>query len=86
MVKVVCGVQPKDSIRAKESILMLSLNDTIDQLNMANSIHCYVMRREDVHVLIRALVIEGKMKEMRLRKTWKKQVTGERMKVGFVVG
>ena len=33
--------------------VMLGLNGTMDQLSMANSVHCYghVLRREDGHVL-----------------------------------
>ena len=36
-------------------MLMLDLNETIDQLAMANSVHWYdhVLRREDDHVLRR---------------------------------
>ena len=39
---------------------MLSLNETIDQLALANSVHWYghVLRREDGHVLRRALDFE----------------------------
>ena len=40
--------------------LMLDLNETIDQLAMTNSAHSYghVLRREDGHVLGRALDFE----------------------------
>ena len=34
-----CGVQLKDRKRGKDLMLMLSLNKTMDQLTMANSIH-----------------------------------------------
>ena len=39
-------------------MLMLGMNETIDQLDMANSAHWHghVLRREDGHVLIKALV------------------------------
>ena len=39
---------------------MLGLNETIDQLAMANGVHWYghVLRREDGHVLRRALDFE----------------------------
>ena len=39
---------------------MLCLSETIDQLAKANSVRCYglVLRREDGHVLRRALAFE----------------------------
>ena len=49
---------------------MLGLSETIDQLAMANSVRWYghVLRREDGHVLRRALdfYIEGQRKKGRL--------------------
>ena len=53
MVGEMCGVQLKDGKRF--SYLMLDLNETIDQLAMANSVCWYghVLRREDGHVLRR---------------------------------
>ena len=52
---------------------MLSLNESIDQLVMANSVHWYgyVLRREDSHVLIKSaeFELEGKRKKGRLKKT-----------------
>ena len=48
-------------------IYMLGLKETIDQLAMANSVHWYghVLRREDGHVLRRALdfEVEGQRKK-----------------------
>ena len=51
MVRATCGVQLIDRNKAMD--LMLCLNDTIDQLAMANSDRWYghVLRREDGHVL-----------------------------------
>ena len=53
---------------------------------MANSIHWngYVLRREDGHIL-RALDFEvaGQRKKGRLKRTWKKQVEEEGVKVGL---
>ena len=50
--------------RVKDLILMLGLNETIDRLAVANSVfwHGDVLRREDGHVLRRALdfEVEGK--------------------------
>ena len=34
----ICGVQLKNRIRAKDLMLILGLNGTIDQLSMANSV------------------------------------------------
>ena len=41
---------------------MLGLNETMDQLAMANNVrwYCHVLRREDDYVLIRALDFEVK--------------------------
>ena len=41
MVEVVSGVQIKDTIRAVDFMLMLGLNEAMDQLAMANSVHWY---------------------------------------------
>ena len=66
---------------------MQRLKETIDQLAMANSVHWYihVLRREDDHVIRRALdfEVEGQRKKGRPKRMWKKQVEEESMKVGF---
>ena len=56
----VCGVQLKHINRAKDLVLMLDLNETMDQLDMANSVrwYGYVSRREDGQVLRRTLDFE----------------------------
>ena len=74
--------------RYKGLMFMLGLNESIDQLAMANCVHWYgdVLRREDYHVLRMALddiYIEGQWKKWRLKKTWKKQVEEESVKVGL---
>ena len=53
MVRAMCGEQLKETKRTKELMFMLDLNETIDQLAMANSERRYghVLRREDGHVL-----------------------------------
>ena len=65
-----------DTRWAKDLMLMLGLNETIDQLAMANSFrwYGYVLRREDGHVLIMALEFEvkGQRKKGRLKRTWRK--------------
>ena len=57
MVGSVCGVQLKDGKRAKDVMLMFSLNETTDQLDLANSDCWYghVLRREGDHVFRWAL-------------------------------
>ena len=58
MVRAMCVIQLKDRKRCMD--LMLGLNETRDQLTLANSVHRYghVLRREDGHVLKRPLDFE----------------------------
>ena len=65
-----CRVHLKDRKGSTDFLFMLGLNETIDQLAMANSVRWYghVLRREDG-------------KKGRLRRTWKKQVEEESVKV-----
>ena len=87
MVRAMCGVQLKDRKRSMNLMLMLVLNETMDQLAMANSDrwHGHVLRREDGHVMKKALYfeVEGKGKKGRQKRTWKKQVVEESVKVGL---
>ena len=66
---------------------MLGLNETIDQLAMANNVHWYghVLRREDGHVLRMALdfEVEDQRKKGRPKRSWKKQVEEESVKIGL---
>ena len=68
-------------------MFMQGLKETMDQLAMANSVHWYghVMRREDGHVLRRALdfEVEGQWKKVRPKMTWKKQIVEESVMVGL---
>ena len=54
------GAQLKDAKLATDLIFILGLNETIDQLAMANSDRWYghVLRREDGHVVRRSLYFE----------------------------
>ena len=65
---------------------MLGLNETIDQLAMTSSVswNGKVLRREDGNVLRRALDLEaqGQREKGRPKRTWKKQVEEESVKVG----
>ena len=56
MVRVICGMLPKDMKMVKDRTL--GLNDGTDQLAMANSIHWNgrVLRMDGVHVLRRAFI------------------------------
>ena len=74
---------------------MLGLNETIDELAMANSAMCamtnsahwygHFSRREDGHVLRRALDLEvgSQRKKERPKMTLKKQADNETIKVGL---
>ena len=57
-------------------MFVLSLNEIMDQLAMANSVrwHDHVLRSDDDHVLWRALDCEVERKKGRPWRTWKKQV------------
>ena len=85
MVRAMCGVQLRDIERSTYLMFMLGLKETIDQLAMANSVRWYghVLRREDGHILRRALnyEVEGQRKKGRPRRMWKKLVEEESMKV-----
>ena len=63
----------------------LRLSETIDQCAMANSVcwHGHVLRREDGHIIRKALNFEvkGHRKKTKLKMTWKKQAEEESVKV-----
>ena len=73
--------------RSTDLMFMLGLNEIIDQLAMANSVRWYghVFWREDSHVLRRALDVEaeGQSKKGRPKRTWKRQVEEESVKIGL---
>ena len=81
MVRALGEVQLEDRKRLKDLMMMLGLNETMDQLTMANSVRWYgrILRREDGHVLRRALELEvdGQWKKGRPKRIWKKQVEEE---------
>ena len=73
MVRAVCEVQ-LICMKSYMVLMFLSvLNKTTDQLAMSSSFHWYghVLRREDGHVLRRALdsEVEGQRKKRRLKRT-----------------
>ena len=73
--------------RSTDLMFMLGLSETIDLLAMATCVCWYgdVLRREDGHVLRRALTfeVEGQRKKGRLKRTWKRQDEEECVKVGL---
>ena len=75
MYRAMCGVQLRERQRAKDLMLMLDLNEVINLLAMAESVHWYyhcVLRMESSHVLRRALdfEVEGQWKKGRPKVTW----------------
>ena len=75
----------EDRRRSTDLMLMLGLSETMDQLATENSVRWYghVLRRVDGHVLRCALGLEVKGQKLkgRPKRTWKRQVEEERMKV-----
>ena len=67
MVKAMCGVQVKDRKISTDFMFVMGLNETMDQLAMANSVCWYghVLKREDGHILRRALYykVEGQRRK-----------------------
>ena len=82
MVGAMCGVQFKDRKISTGLMFLLGLNEAMDQLVMVNSVRWYghVLRREDGHVLRKALdfEVEGQRKKGRRRGhgkcRWRKKV------------
>ena len=70
-------------------MFMLDLCEAMDQLAMANSVHWYghVLRREDGHVLRRALdfEVEGYWKNLSPKRTWKKKDMEKKKKILFLI-
>ena len=87
MMRAMYGVQLKYRKRSTDLMLLLGLRETIDQLAMANSTRWYghALRREDGHVLRRALdfEVEGQRRKGRPKRTWKKQFEEENVKIGM---
>ena len=87
MVRAMCGVQLRDRKRSMHLMFVLGLMETMDQMAMANSVCWYgqVLMREDDHVLRRVLdyEVEDQRKKGRPKRTWKKQVEEESVKVGL---
>ena len=74
--------------KSTDFMFMLGLSESIDQLAMANSVHWYVLRREDGHILRKALdfEVEGKRKKWRLKTGHGKSVWGRKCEGWFEKG
>ena len=79
MMRAICGAQLKDIKISTDLMFMLGLSESIGQLALANSACWYG------HVLRRAVdfVVEGQRRKGRPKRTWKKQVEEESVKVGL---
>ena len=60
MMRAMCGVHLNCRKRSTDLMFVLGMRETIDQLAVANSVRLYghVLRREDGHVLRRAVNFE----------------------------
>ena len=81
MVRAMCGAKLMERRRTEDLMEMLGLKETVVQMAKANGVRWYghVLRRDDDHVLRKALEFEvkGKRKRGRPRKTWRSQVEKE---------
>ena len=89
MARNMCGVTLMDKKSTKDLMQMLDINETIDQLVKANSIHWYqhVLRDNKNNFLRRALDfrVKGTMKIGRPKKIWLVTVVEQSRKVGLNV-
>ena len=73
-----CRVHIKDRIRAKDLMLMLGFNETMDELAMESGVHWYghVLKRADGHALRRTLdfEVDGQWQKRRRKTTLKMEV------------
>ena len=87
MVRAMCGAKLMEKKRTEDLMEMLGLKEMVVQMAKANGVRWYghVLRRDDEHVLRRALEFEmkGKRKRGQPKKTWKMQVERESKSVGL---
>ena len=87
MVRAICGAKLMEKKRTEELMEMLGLKETVVQMAKANGVRWYghVLRRDDGHILRKALEFEvrDKRKPGRPKKTWKMQVEKESKSVGL---
>ena len=81
MVRAMCGAKLMEKKRTDDLMEMLGLKEAAVQIAKANGVRLYgyVLKRDDGHILRKALEFEvrGKRKRGRLKKTWKTQVEKE---------
>ena len=87
MVRAMCGAKLMEKKRTEDLMELLGLKETDVQMAKANGVSWYrhVLRRDDGHVLRKALEFEvrGKRKPGRPKKMWKMQVEKESKSVGL---
>ena len=87
MVRAMCSAKLMEGKRTEDLMEMLGLKETAVQMAKANGVRWYrhVLRRDDGHILRKALEFEvrGKRKPGRPKKTWKMQVEKESKSVGL---
>ena len=87
MVIAMCGAKLMEKKRTEDLMEMLGLKETVVLMAKANGVKWYghVLRRDDGHVLRKALELEvrGNRKRGRPKKTWKTQVEKESKSVGL---
>ena len=75
-----CGAKLMAKKRTEDLMEMLGLKETVVQMAKANGVRCYghVLRRDDGHVLRKALEfkVKGKRKQGRPKKTRKRKWRG----------
>ena len=75
MVRAICGAKLMEKKRTMDLIEMLGFKETMVQIAKMNGARCYrhVLRRDDRHVLRKALEFEvkGKRKRGQPKKMWK---------------
>ena len=85
--RAMCGAKLMEKKRTEDVMEMLGLKETVVQMAKANRVrwYGYVLRRDDGHVLRKALEFEvkGKRKRGRPKKTWKTQVEKESKSIGL---
>ena len=81
------GAKLMEKKRTEDLMEMLGMKETVVQMAKANGVRWYkhVLRRDDGHVLRKALEFEvkGKTKRGQPNKTWKTQVEKESKSVGL---
>jgi len=87
MVRAMCGMKLMDRKSTNELMDMLELNETLDQMAIANGVRWFghVLRRNENDVLREVLQFEvdGRRGRGRPRNTWKKQIEKEMQKAGL---